>query len=91
MEAFRPFCEGELIPLSYSGQKKPALVFNTIGRLGVFNLSRKKQTISLDLSEIQQQIGMMRSTTFIKEGNTGMRTGTLDLILPPYGSRIFHF
>ena len=91
LEAFRPFCEGDLIPLSYTGKKKPALIFNTIGRLGVFNLSRKKQTISLDLSDIQKQIGMVRSATFIKEGKTGMKTGTLDLILPPYGSRIFHF
>ena len=91
MDAFRPFCKGDLIPLSYTGKKTPALIFNTIGRLGVFNLSRKRQTISLDLSDIQKQIGMVRSATFIKEGKTGMKTGTLDLILPPYGSRIFHF
>ena len=91
IETFQPFTRGELIPLSYSAGKQPAILYNSIGKLGVFNLSGKQQTVSLDLPELQKQIGLNRTGTFIKEGQTGMKTGTLDLILPPYGSRIFNF
>lgn len=89
--AFRPFCEGDVIPLGYAGTKQPALLYNTIGRLGVFNLSKKTQSISLDLAELKETIGAARGSGPIEEGSTSMNTGTLDLILPPYGARIFRF
>jgi hypothetical protein len=91
IETFKPFTRGELIPLSYSEKKKPAILYNSIGKLGVFNLSGKTQSVSLNLPELQKQIGLNRTGTFIKEGQTGMKTGALDLILPPFGSRIFNF
>ncbi|OQY31415.1 MAG: hypothetical protein B6241_14060 [Spirochaetaceae bacterium 4572_59] len=90
-ETFRTFCKGELIALSYAQRKHPAIIYNTSGHLGVFNLSKKTQSISLNLSLLQEKIGLSKSGTFIKEGQTGMKTGTLDLILPPYGSRVFRF
>ena len=91
IKTFRPFTGGELIPLSYSGKKQPSILYNSIGKLGVFNLSGKKQSVSLDLQDLHKQIGLNRTGSFIKEGQTGMKTGTLDLILPPFGSRIFNF
>lgn len=90
-ETFRPFCRGELISLSYTERRKPAVIYNTTGHLGVFNLSKKTQSVSLDLSLLREKTGSGKSGTFIKEGKTGMKTGTLDLILPPYGSRVFRF
>ncbi len=87
---FDLFCGGDLFLIRNSGTRQPAILYNSIGKLGVFNLSGKTQTTSLELARLRQEIGT-RTGTYIKEGNTGMQTGTLDLILPPYGSRIFNF
>ncbi len=89
-EAFEAFSRGKLYLIKDSGLNDPAILYNTAGKLGVFNLSGKTQSINLDLQNLRDMIGQ-KTGTYIKEGNTGMQTGQLDLILPPHGSRIFNF
>ena len=89
-ETFDSFSRGKLYLIKDSGLKDPAILYNTAGKLGVFNLSGKTRSINLDLQNLRDVIGE-KTGTYIKEGNTGMQTGELDLILPPHGSRIFNF
>ena len=90
METFKSFSRGQLFLLNQRGKNRPVVLYNTIGKLGIFNLSKKPRSISLNLQELKERTGQ-GAGTYLKEGNTGMQTGVLDLILPPYGSRVFNF
>ena len=89
-QAFEPFSQGKIYLVKDSGLKQPAILYNTAGKLGIFNLTGKTQSISLDLVSLRNTIGK-KTGTYIKEGSTGMQTGELNLILPAHGSRIFSF
>jgi len=91
LESFGKFRTGMLTLLSCPDAIRPVLLYNSAGYLGVFNLSRRKKSISLDLKSLEEQLGIRKTASLMREGRTGLRTGTLDLILPPYGSRIFEF
>ncbi len=88
---FTTFSSGELKIISNPDEKRPELLFNTAGYLGIFNLSSKKQRINLNMQELKEILYNKRGTFPIKEGNLDMHTGELELILPPYGSRLFRF
>jgi hypothetical protein len=89
--SFKRFTGGSLHLLNSPDKKKPCVVFNSNGYLGVFNLSSKKKQISLNMEEMKQKIYNKIGGAQIREGRMGMKTGELELILPPFGSRIFKF
>jgi len=89
--SFRRFAGGSLHIINLPGKKTPCTVFNSAGFIGVFNLSGRKMQITLNMEDLKLKIYNKQGETLIREGQTGMRTGELELILPPYGSRIFKF
>jgi len=91
ISSFKRFALGTLHILKTPDRKEPCIVYNSAGYIGVFNLSGKRQQISLDMENLKQTIYNKQGESLIREGKTGMRTGELELRLPPYGSRIFKF
>jgi hypothetical protein len=89
--SFKRFAGGSLHLINSPDKKHPSVLFNSRGYLGVFNLSGKKKQTSLNMESMRLRFYNKKSGTQIKEGRTGMKTGELELILPPYGSRIFKF
>lgn len=89
--SFRKFSSGELQQLNCPKKNETSILFNNTGYLGVFNLSSKKQQLILNMESLKQEIYNKTGESPIQEGRTGMKTGELELILPPLGSRIFKF
>jgi Melibiase len=89
--SFRKFSRGELQQLNCPKKNESTILFNSAGYLGVFNLSSKKQQLILNMESLKQEIYNKTGESPIQEGRTGMKTGELELILPPLGSRIFKF
>jgi len=89
--SFKKFSRGEIQQLECPRKKETAIVFNSSGYLGVFNLSARKQQVILNMESLKQEIYNKTGETAIQEGKTGMKTGELELLLPPRGSRIFKF
>lgn len=89
--SFRKFSRGELQQLNSPKKNDTTILYNSTGYLGVFNLSSKKQKLILNMESLKQEIYNKTGESPIQEGRTGMKTGELELILPPLGSRIFKF
>ncbi|MDC7232170.1 MAG: alpha-galactosidase [Spirochaetales bacterium] len=91
INSFSKFSKGVTQLLECPRKNEASIVFNSSGYIGVFNLSSKKQKVLLNMGSLKQEIYNKTGESPIQEGRTGMNTGELELILPPYGSRIFKF
>ena len=89
--SFKKFSRGELQQLVCPRKNETSIIYNSSGYLGVFNLSSKKKKVILNMESLKQEIYNKTGESPIQEGRTGMKTGELELILPPLGSRIFKF